>query len=177
MKQWTSWGEPVWPTICFVIISNFPPPESGSITSGGASSNILPHLRKKYFDIIYIDGSHYYEDVLRDIRLADELLVDGGIMCGDDLEMQISDVGREVAEQNKSVDFLITNPNAGTGLHPGVALAVDEFFGRVSALRGYWHMQKTPEGYREVSLGGANVFIPRHFPDQLKATCSAFLNG
>ncbi|WP_431861103.1 class I SAM-dependent methyltransferase [Azospirillum sp.] len=141
----------------------------------GLSHNILPHLRKEGFDIIYIDGSHYYDDVLKDLRLADELLTEGGIMCGDDLELQLAECDRELTERNGSADC-IADPATGRDYHPGVTLAVGEYFGSVSALRGYWHMRKTATGYEAVSFEGASMFVPEHFPDTYKRPFEAILN-
>ena len=142
----------------------------------GLSHNVLPHLRKDCFDIIYIDGSHYYADALNDMKLAHDLLAEGGIMCGDDLELQAHECSEDFLEGHKSVDF-ITDPKTGVGFHPGVTLATKEFFGRVSALRGYWHMRKTSDGYKEVSFEGASIIIPEHFPDYYKSQCESLLNG
>jgi hypothetical protein len=40
--------------------------------------------QKKYADLIYIDGSHEYEDVLSDLTLYWDLLNENGIVFGDD---------------------------------------------------------------------------------------------
>ena len=53
-----------------------------------SSRKMLPRLAPGTYDLIYIDGSHAYEDVLHDLRLSTPLLVEGGILCGDDLELQ-----------------------------------------------------------------------------------------
>ena len=56
----------------------------------GTSRNVLPAFPQGCFDIIYIDGSHRFEDGTFDIREAKRLLRDGGVMCGDDLEVEAS---------------------------------------------------------------------------------------
>lgn len=88
------------------------------------------------FDIVYIDGSHYYPDVKKDLSLAKCAVKIGGILCGDDLEVQFDTVNQEecrrVAEKQR--DFI--------GYHPGVTLAVWETFGRVWADHGAWAMQQ-----------------------------------
>ena len=38
------------------------------------------------FDLIFIDGSHIYQDVLSDIQLSLPLVREGGILCGHDCE-------------------------------------------------------------------------------------------
>lgn len=51
-----------------------------------SSVNAMRFLAKKdvKFDLIYIDGSHEYDDVYQDIEYAWPLLRDGGILIGDD---------------------------------------------------------------------------------------------
>src|SRR4029077_1273653 len=58
----------------------------------GDARQVLPDLPDAEFDIVYIDGSHLYESVRADIRDAKRLIRDGGIICGDDLELQRIDV-------------------------------------------------------------------------------------
>lgn len=50
------------------------------------STNGMRFFARKHvrFDLIYIDGSHDYDDVASDIRYAWPLLKDGGILVGDD---------------------------------------------------------------------------------------------
>jgi len=51
------------------------------------SQDVLPKLveKGKFFDIIYIDGSHKEEDVLFDLIHADMLLKTGGVILMDDV--------------------------------------------------------------------------------------------
>lgn len=51
-----------------------------------SSTNALRFLARKEveFDLIYIDGSHEYDDVAMDIKYAWPLLRDGGVLVGDD---------------------------------------------------------------------------------------------
>src|SRR6266478_2286873 len=53
----------------------------------GNSREVLPGLAQETYQIIFIDGSHLYDDILHDIVQAKRLVVDGGIVCGDDLEL------------------------------------------------------------------------------------------
>lgn len=46
----------------------------------GRSDIRVPELENEYFDVVYIDGSHIYEDVLCDIDLCWPKLKYGGIM-------------------------------------------------------------------------------------------------
>ena len=131
----------------------------------GLSSDILPTLESNSFDVIYIDGSHYYDDVNFDLRESDRLLKVGGILCGDDLELQVSDgIDFEFAVENDARDFL-KDPKLGQPYHPGVTLAVNDFFpGSVSSYDGFWIMKKiAPEQYEQYSLEKFDHIIPPHF--------------
>lgn len=81
-----------------------------------------------HFDLIYIDGSHYYQDVKTDIILARHRLVaDGGILCGDDLELRGSECDLDIARTLPRTDYAF-DTKAGSFFHPGVTLAVHESF-------------------------------------------------
>ena len=45
----------------------------------GNSRNVLPTLKKRNFSIVYLDASHEFSDVEKDIRLSMDLVRDGGI--------------------------------------------------------------------------------------------------
>ena len=86
------------------------------------------------FDLIYIDGSHYFEDVARDIEIARTLLKRGGTLCGDDLERQMDEVDEQEVMSNLDKDY--------TGsYHPGVTAAVWQAFGRVPTTDAVWHLR------------------------------------
>ena len=129
----------------------------------GTSKDVLPTLDKDAFDLIYIDGSHYYADVLHDLAQCSKLLKPGGIICGDDLELQLSECDRAFVKNNKSVDF-VKDPMTGTQFHPGVTLAVAEFFGKVSCFKGFWAMQQDSKGFKKVSFSDATGFLANHWP-------------
>lgn len=103
----------------------------------GSSRNALPLLQPHACDFIYIDGSHYYQDVLSDIREAKRLArSDFSIVCGDDLELAPDDILLEIARRHRDNDTAHTD--AGAGFHPGVMLAVHEEFGVVNMRDGFW---------------------------------------
>ncbi len=147
------------------------PPPGVTITAlRGAASDILPTLASHSFDFIYVDGCHYYDECLADLRNSDRILADGGILCGDDLERQVGEFDHAEAWANRRLDFL------SPGYHPGVSLAVGEFFGRrVSAYLGFWVVRKTGETYEDVSLIGTPTQIPAHFNQEKKDECAAFV--
>ena len=55
------------------------------IKKKGFSSQVLPTLKGHLYDVIYIDGSHYADDVLLDALNAWPLLKHDGIMIFDDI--------------------------------------------------------------------------------------------
>lgn len=66
------------------------------------SAYIFP---KHYFDLVFIDASHIYEDVIQDIKCWFPLVAFGGVITGHDY---------------------------GVGRHKGVKQAVDEIFGALN---------------------------------------------
>lgn len=129
-------------------------------------ADIASYLGDGQFDIVYIDGSHYYEDVRADIREARRLVREGGLICGDDLEWQLHDVDPAFVRDNLARDFAVDGQ--GRGMHPGVTLAVAEAFGKVVNFSGFWIMRKEAGGFVEARLHKAEVFIPSHFRDEDK---------
>lgn len=142
----------------------------------GPSADIVPRLDAAAFDLVYVDGSHRYDEVVVDIRNADRVLRDGGFLCGDDLELQADDCDRGNAERHRQDDFVV-DPRTGTSFHPGVTLAVADGVGRVSTYSGFWIMRKTAGGYRPVDLQSAEGLLPAHWPrsivDALRSRFSA----
>ena len=118
----------------------------------GTSDEMLPILRDEQFDVIFVDAAHCYSSVVKDMHNATRLLREGGVLCGDDLELQAADVDRDFAEQNKELDFA-TDPKTGEDYHPGVTLAVGDFFGgNVSCFEGFWAMRKQGDGWSDVVI-------------------------
>lgn len=125
----------------------------------GWSSDILPELKRADSDLVYIDGDHSYNGVSSDIKLASDLIKDGGIICGDDLELQSHQVDATVAKEKPHLDKML-DKETNRIFHPGVTLAVGEVFGPVSSWHGFWAMQKTNNYWKKVSLEG----MPPHIP-------------
>ncbi len=130
----------------------------------GQSDNILPLLRENTFDVIFIDGDHAYTPVLRDIKNSLALVKDGGIICGDDLNLQLSQVDKAHTVKNAEADF-IKDEKLNRNYHPGVTLAVAEIFGEVSVWGGFWAMQKHGNEWRKISMIDMPVHYPDHFPE------------
>lgn len=114
------------------------PPEGVTIIPIRAKfADIAGLLALCAFDVIYIDGSHYYEDVRDDIAAAHLLLHPDGILCGDDLEYHPSRCGAVPPEFLKHDTIMALD---GSWYHPGVCKAVGEAFSHetIHCLGGFW---------------------------------------
>lgn len=118
----------------------------------GDSKVTLPLLKPGTFDLAFIDASHVYDDVLPDIKTCAELVREGGIICGDDLELQLDECPLEHTKQFAHEHDYIPHPTTKVGYHPGVTLAVAEVFGKVSCWEGLWAMRKTKTGWTQFDL-------------------------
>lgn len=140
----------------------------------GSSDKVLPLLREGGFDVVFIDADHTYAPVKRDILLSMPLIREGGVICGDDLNLQFADVDQAGAKANHDRDF-IKDPKTGRNFHPGVTLAVHEIFGDVSMWGGFWAMQKVAGEWKRFSLRDMPVHFPAHFPDEAVERARAHL--
>ena len=140
----------------------------------GRSQDILPGLPRSSFDLIYIDGDHVHAAVVADIDNAVPLLRDGGILCGDDLELQTHERDVTVLDREPGLERL-WDDRSNDFFHPGVTRAVGDVFGPVSSWYGFWAMQKNRNGWRGVSLDGMPAHIPSHIPPRSLLGLKAFL--
>lgn len=78
--------DPLGPLYAYKLIWNLAHSPSASRLKLVArkSSEVLPGLPAKSFDVIYVDGSHLAKDVGRDLELSWPLLKTGGILIADD---------------------------------------------------------------------------------------------
>jgi predicted O-methyltransferase YrrM len=129
----------------------------------GKTDDILPLLRDESFDIVFIDADHAYTPVLKDIKNSLALVKDGGVICGDDLNLQLHEVDQDNTAAQKEADF-IKDIKTGRNYHPGVTLACGEVFGEVSSWGGFWAMQKSGSEWKKISLKDMPVHYPEHFP-------------
>ena len=126
------------------------------------SDAAFDQLAGRRFDVIYIDGDHRYEQVRRDLTHAQSCLAPGGVICGDDLEVQMGEGADGVAAAAVTRrEAWAAHPESGLGFHPGVTRAVFESFGRVSAWGGFWAMAEKDGGWISVSLEGIEADAPR----------------
>ncbi|MHC4572550.1 MAG: class I SAM-dependent methyltransferase [Planctomycetota bacterium] len=134
----------------------------------GWSDNLLPLLARESFAVVFVDGDHAYSSVLKDIENAGPLVSEGGVMCGDDLELQLYQLDVEYAKENMHRDY-VTDPRTETKYHPGVSLAVGEFFGEVSAWEGFWAMRKKGAHWQKVELpvtAFPHPAMPKHLAER-----------
>lgn len=120
----------------------------------GSSNDLLPLLRENFFDLVFIDGSHFYKNVKKDIENAMQITRDGGVICGDDLELQKLDLDPSIdldkirlSDGDTPVEYM-TIPT-----HLGVTLAVwDTFKTEISSWNGFWAMRKVKNEYEKIIL-------------------------
>ena len=128
----------------------------------GQSEDILPQLKDNIYDIVFIDADHTYNPVKKDIEESLRLVKEGGVVCGDDLNLQLYEINKDNAIKNKHKDF-IKDPKTNKNFHPGVTVAVSEKFGEVSSWGGFWAMQKKNSRWEKFSLKNMDVVYPNHF--------------
>ena len=108
----------------------------------GTSQDILPLLRDDHFDIVYIDGDHNYPYVCNDIRHALRLVKDGGVVCGDDLELQIDELPAQVNPDVVRHRHGEVEEYGDVPTHLGVTVAVGDTLGQVTTKDGFWMKKK-----------------------------------
>lgn len=118
----------------------------------GKSDSVLKFLKKNSFDLVYIDGDHAYSKIKTDLQNASLLVVDGGILSGDDFDLTIDQIDQEYAEKNKESNIII-DPKTNKAFHPGVTLALAEFFNiPISKYNGFWIMRKKSNSWEQIIL-------------------------
>lgn len=142
----------------------------------GQSTTVLPMLPREYFDLVFVDGDHSYNAARSDLTAATGLVREGGILCGDDLELQLSEIDMPYAQTQLHADY-IRDPRSGKEFHPGVTLAVGELFGPVSCVVGCWATRKSGGRWQTVSMSmvmPTEENVPRHLKPQDPAQDPAF---
>jgi hypothetical protein len=124
---------------------------------------VLPGLAGEAYEIIFIDASHLYKDVLNDVIQARRLVADGGIICGDDLELTIDRVDQAAHREAlaSSIDF-VEDPSTGISYHPGVSQAIADTFGDVSVWDGLWAVRRHGTNFKKIDQFDYEPHIPRH---------------
>jgi len=129
----------------------------------GLSQEILPLLEARHFSIVFVDGSHMYQDVFHDIRSAMTLVQEDGIVCGDDLDLQRTECSESGLQQGIALhtDYQL-DEQTGTWYHPGVTAAVEELLGPVSVWEGFWAMRRAADAWQSVELANIEDEPPMH---------------
>jgi len=70
----------------------------------GRSEDVIPEI-DKIFDVVFIDGWHKYEQVVKDIEVCWPKLKDGGVMAFHDYNTYHHEVGRAVKELNLPIEI------------------------------------------------------------------------
>ena len=118
----------------------------------GTSDEMLPMIKDQLFDFIYIDGDHTQKSVLADLNAAKRLLKPGGYLSGDDLELQLESLDETFLQLNADYDIAL-DPASGKVFHPGVTLAVHQFFSRsIACYDGFWVVRWTGKEFEDVEL-------------------------
>ena len=105
-------------------------------------------------DLVFIDGSHIYEDVLKDILKAKEFINDSGLICGDDLELkydELEDIETHSMHLKNKIDFALLS-NSTYGYHPGVTQAVHDSVSNFINLYGIWICKENERLICELNL-------------------------
>jgi predicted O-methyltransferase YrrM len=127
------------------------------------SRNALPSFPAGHFDIVYIDGSHRFEDVCFDILEAKRLLRDGGVICGDDLEILPGDLPRdELAQAISGGQDYVYCASTRSHYHPGVTGAVGREFQAVGVWGGFWAVRRQGGTWTVPALDLSALRMPDH---------------
>lgn len=100
-------------------------------------NSLLSFLRE--FDIIYIDGSHIYEEVKEDLNFALKAIKNKGLLCGDDLDLGLTPALWAKAQEGIDQDLIVLND--GTAFHPGVYMALLESGLKINCENGFWWIE------------------------------------
>jgi predicted O-methyltransferase YrrM len=128
-----------------------------------SSREALPELKSEAFDLVYIDGSHKKDDVLYDLQQAKRLVRNGGVICGDDIELmkdQIDLDAHNVALE-KNTDFVV-DPRTGVSYHPGVTEAIAGMFDNVWQEHGLWCVKRSDDKWSVPDFRAGDLEIPTH---------------
>jgi len=142
----------------------------------GASKEVLPLLANQAFDIVFIDGDHTHPSAQEDLEAAVRLIREGGVLCGDDLELALEEVDPAHHQDSLHLDYVL-DPRADKRYHPGVTQAVAAICGAVSVWEGFWAMRWRGGQWEKVTLPAPEphrqVTVP-HLAGPDRATQAAF---
>ena len=128
----------------------------------GNSINVMKTLPSESFDLISIDGDHRYEACFSDLSEAKRLLIPGGLLVGDDLELKPSEIEQNDLNKDVNSGFEWINLDIPQGgYHPGVTKSVNECFDDVGYFEGLFYAAKSIDKnfyIPEINLPSKNVY-------------------
>ncbi len=96
-----------------------------------------------------------------DIKFAEKLIIDNGLICGDDLELEVAKIDVKYAKKNLDKDY-IKDPKINHFFHPGATLSVAMHFDKVGNYCGFWIVQKNESGFTAVELDKSETIISKY---------------
>ena len=115
-------------------------------------SNLYLKEINEMYDLIIIDGSHLYNEVIEDLENSKKILNDGGFIIGDDYEVKYSNLSKlnlkDLCEKRLDVYY---DKNTKIRFHPGVTQAVYDTFGDLDQINGLFCIQKKESSYIDFS--------------------------
>lgn len=135
----------------------------------GRSDDAVSVMRDNYFDLIFIDGDHRYDQALKDIKACRSLVKRDGIICGHDCEGRITDFDEEFLARGRDLDYFET-------VHCGVVLAVGSLFPKYSINHSIWSARaRTEDGdWEETNLSLGEIGQSRQSAPPLLAHTKNF---
>tara|TARA_B100000579_G_C22845746_1_gene864184 strand:- start:2908 stop:3747 length:840 start_codon:yes stop_codon:yes gene_type:complete len=115
------------------------------------SSDYLKTIDEK-FDLIIIDGSHLYDEVISDLENSKKIIENKGFIIGDDYEVKYQDLSNiDLKELCKKRLDVFYDKHTKIRFHPGVTLAVFNIFGNINVINGLFCVQKDEKNYIDYS--------------------------
>jgi len=115
-------------------------------------SNLYLKEINEMYDLIVIDGSHLYNEVIEDLENSKKILNNGGFIIGDDYEVKYSNLSKlnlkDLCEKRLDVYY---DKNTKIRFHPGLTQAVYDTFGDLDQINGLFCIQKKESSYIDFS--------------------------
>src|ERR1041385_1653485 len=144
----------------------------------GESTDILPSLSDASFDLVYVDGAHDFEHARFDLQQSKRLGIEGGIVCGDDRELEKGRIPAKVhAKALASGQDFVFVPSLKKSYHPGVTGAVADCFRTVSVWNGFWGVRKGKQSWAKIDCDVSGSPIPPHLAADLEQEDDAVSQG
>ena len=114
-------------------------------------NDYLKEINKKY-DLIIVDGSHLYNEVLEDLENSKKIINDEGFIIGDDYEVKYLDLPNiDLKDLCKKRLDVFYDKHTKIRFHPGVTLATYNSLGDINEINGLFCVQKKDTHYIDFS--------------------------